>query len=246
MANPVLFDEVSAKRIANAVRAVERSTPRRQQARRLNRSVAAPPIQWGKVQADWSTGQDQPNQIALTRCTQTGAEIDEDDARTVYVHLPTYTRPTAVDLHAGDVVAYVPFFDEAEEEMRGVLIGSPAGEARIRLGKPTEAYSSGATITLDPCDSAGDDNGEDNVTVQAGWTLPDNTNIPTSAIIPFQQAADGKWYVIGQPKEVATNFNYDTTTHKLQKKVRYDWGAFCTTESSEWVDITTAVNCTEV
>ena len=116
----------------------------------------------------------------------------------------------------------------------------------LLLGMPTGAYTSGATITLDPCDAAGVDNGQPNATVQAGWTLPANTNIPTTAIIPYQLAADGNFYVIGQPREVITNMQYDTTTHKLQKKVRYDFGAFATTESSAWVDITTAVDCTAV
>lgn len=123
------------------------------------------------------------------------------------------------------------------------LVGGGIDE--IRFGKPTGAYTSGATITLDPCDIAGVDNGLANVTVQAGWTLPTNTNIPTTAIIPFTRAATATtWHVIGDPREVVTNLNYNTTTHKLQKKVRYDFGIFATTESSAWVDITTAVNCT--
>ena len=115
---------------------------------------------------------------------------------------------------------------------------------RIRYGKPTEAYTSGATITLDPCDIAGTDNGLANETVQAGWTLPANTNIPTTAIVPFIRATATTQHVIGVPREVVTNLYYNTTTHKLQKKVRYDFGVFSTTESSSWVDITTAVDCT--
>jgi hypothetical protein len=117
---------------------------------------------------------------------------------------------------------------------------------RVRYGQPTAAYTSGATITLDPCDPSGTDNGEANVTVQAGWSLPANTEIPTTAIIPFQKAADGNYYAIGEGREVVTDIQYDTSTHKLQKKVRMDFGAFSTTESSSWVDITTAVDCTGV
>ncbi len=116
----------------------------------------------------------------------------------------------------------------------------------VNLGKPVGWYVFGATIALDPCDSEGTDNGLANVTVQAGWTLPANTNIPVSAIIPYQLAADNKHYVLGSPKEVITNIRYDTGTHKIQKKVRYDFGWFCSTESSAWVDVTTAVNCTGV
>ena len=118
----------------------------------------------------------------------------------------------------------------------------------ILLGKPTEAYSSGATMTLDPCDSAGTDNGDANVVVQAGWTMPPvapdtPTTIPVTAIVPYQQAADELFYVIGAPREVITNMQYDTTSHKLQKKIRYDFGIFTGTESG-WVDVTTSVDCT--
>lgn len=140
--------------------------------------------------------------------------------------------------------AVVPYWEERTFDGEMVLLLDAAAATAGMLGVPTAAYSSGATITLDPCDAGGADNGQDNVTVQAGWTLPANTNIPTTAIIPYAQAADGNHYVIGQPREVMTNIQYDTTSHKLQKKVRYDWGAFTTTESSSWVDVTTAVDCT--
>lgn len=140
---------------------------------------------------------------------------------------------------AGDLVHWWEQRDKA-----GRLEVCFALYSAMRFGVPTTAYTSGATITLDPCDVAGTDNGEANVTVQAGWTLPANTNIPVTAIIPYQAAADGLNYVIGQPREVMTNFQYDTSSHKLQKKVRYDFGVFATTESSAWVDITTAVDCT--
>jgi len=114
----------------------------------------------------------------------------------------------------------------------------------LSFGVPAAAYESGATIVLDPCDAVGTDTGEDNVTLDAAWTLPDNTNIPITAIIPYYQNNDGGYTILGQPREVITNMRYDTATHKLQKKVRYDFGVFATTESSAWVDVTTAVDCT--
>jgi len=118
----------------------------------------------------------------------------------------------------------------------------------IRLGKPTEAYTTGphATFTLDPCDAAGTDNGEANVTVQAGWTLPtvDDTalTIPVTAIIPFRLAADGKWYVLGQPVQDYGEVTYNTTSHKLFQTTWYEFGWFRTTISDPQ-EITTAVSC---
>jgi len=121
-----------------------------------------------------------------------------------------------------------------------------SGPDGVFFGKPTEAYTSGATITLDPCDSAGVDNGAPNVTVQAGWTLPTVTgtalSIPVTAIVPFTQAADGNWYVLGQPKKIVTDTGYNTTTHYSLQKIRYDFGLFCTTES-DWQNVQDFVNC---
>lgn len=116
----------------------------------------------------------------------------------------------------------------------------------ILLGTPTGAYTSGATITLNPCDSAGVDNGLDNVTVQAGWTIT-GTTIPTTAIIPYQKAADGLYYALGQLRIVVTDMRYTeddvAPNYTFQKKIRYDFGVFTTTES-DWITVTTAVDCT--
>lgn len=114
--------------------------------------------------------------------------------------------------------------------------------AFIRFGKPTGAYSSGATMTLDPCDIAGVDNGLANVTVQAGYTMPYSTTIPTTAIVPFMQAADGLWYVVGVPKTVMTAIEYTGASepaNTLHVKYKYDFGLFTGTES-DWQTVFTA------
>lgn len=135
-------------------------------------------------------------------------------------------------------------WDIQSPKIRRYYFSSISATAILRFGVPTGAYAAGVTITLDPCDIDGVDNGTANVVVQAGWALPANTTIPVTAIIPFLLAADDDYYVVGQPREVMTNIRYDVVTHKLQKKVRYDWGVFTTTESTAWVDVTTAVDCT--
>jgi len=118
---------------------------------------------------------------------------------------------------------------------------------QILFGKPTTAYTSGATITLDPCDVHGTDSGEANVTAQAGWTLPTVTGtaltIPVTAIIPYMLAADGLYYAIGQPFQDYGAVTYSTSTHKLYQTTWYEWGWFRTTISDPQ-DITTAVDCT--
>ena len=145
------------------------------------------------------------------------------------------------DSHTLAVGSYVEVFevwDSQDPPSRRWVFWAAGGV--IRLGKPTAPYASGTTITVDPCDSAGTDNGQANVTVQAGWTLTTVTGtaltIPITAIIPFQHAADGNFYAIGQRRRAITNTRYDSATHKLQQMLRDDWGAFTTTES-DWQDI---------
>ena len=194
-------------------------------------------IRFGKPASAFSSG----TTITLAPCDQDGDALSAT-LDNVTIKFNGADERVTHDIGTSDVVAFAPIPAD-DSGNKGIFLGV-IPTTRVRLGKPTSAYTSGATITLDPCDPAGTDNGEANVTVQAGWTLPANTNIPTTAIIPFALAANGNWYVLGDPKEVITNIQYDTSTHKLQKKVRYDFGWFCTTESSSWVDITTAVDCT--
>lgn len=178
------------------------------------------------------------NVVTLTPCMPDGFAIGADNVD-VWASMPTGGTPTLPTWTTDNVLAYIPTPISGKA---GLLITVAGG---LMLGRQYSAmaYTSGPTILLTPCDASGTSTGAVNVTVQAGWTLPANTEIPTPAIIPFQQAANGNYYVIGQPREVMTNFQYDTTAHKLQKKVRMDFGAFSTTESSAWVDVTTAIKC---
>jgi len=118
----------------------------------------------------------------------------------------------------------------------------------IRFGKPTSAYSSGSTMTLDHCDVSGTDlSGRDNVTVyvqasQASYSMTNSTTVSTSTIVPYVRGTDGSWYVLGSPHVVITAFRYDTSTHKLQYKMRHIWGSWQGSES-DWQDAETAVEC---
>jgi hypothetical protein len=173
----------------------------------------------------------------------TGASISTDDSRYQQV---TASNLAEIGVHTHTLPASTPvlvliMYDIQNPAVKHYFFWQSI--IIITFGKPTAAYTSGATLTLDPCDIAGTDNGCSNITLQAGWTLPDNTNISTSAIIPFARAANNNYYTVGQLREIITNVQYDTSSHKLQKKVRGDFGAFSTTESSSWVDVTTAVSC---
>jgi hypothetical protein len=110
----------------------------------------------------------------------------------------------------------------------------------VLFGRPTTAFSSGATITLDPCDIRGADNGQANRTVyvkadQSSYSMTNSTSIATSAIIPHVLADDGCYYMLGQPVEVVTAMQVDDTNRKIQKKTRNVWLPTAGSESG-WVD----------
>lgn len=110
----------------------------------------------------------------------------------------------------------------------------------LAWGKPTAAFSSGVTITLDPCDVGGVDNGQPNETVylranKALYSMHNSTTIPTSEIVTFARAADGGLYVVGRPKVFLTDYrDSGNNADGFQVKTVDDFGSFCGTESG-WV-----------
>ena len=110
----------------------------------------------------------------------------------------------------------------------------------VLFGRPTSAFSSGVTITLDPCDIHGTDNGQANQTVyvkadQSSYSMTNSTSIATSAIIPHVLADDGCYYMLGEPVEVVTAMQVDDANRKIQKKTRNVWVPTAGSESG-WVD----------
>lgn len=223
-----------------------------------------PDMMWGKIDSTAQTDYtDERYWVAFAYCSNTGAATE---AATLAAYTtagdPMVQQITATNLAealthshslvSGILVLLVEIFDRSAPSKKRWIFYSGGGTS-IMFGFPTAAVASeAATMTLDPCDAGGADNDQANVTVQAGWTFPTVTGtaltIPTTAIIPFVRAVDGHYHVVGglpagAPRTVVTNIQYDTTTHKLQMKLRYSFGIFTTTES-DWQDITTAVDCT--
>jgi len=121
-----------------------------------------------------------------------------------------------------------------------VRLGGGRLAPEVLFGRPTSAFSSGATITLDPCDIHGTDSGEANRTVyvkpdQSSYSMTNSTTIPTSAIIPHVLADDGCYYMLGEPVEVVTAMQVDDANRKIQKKTRNVWLPTAGGESG-WVD----------
>jgi hypothetical protein len=126
-------------------------------------------------------------------------------------------------------------------------IGGGTAAGGILFGKPTASFTSGATITLDPCDVHGTDNGAANVTAyvqasQASYSLTNSTSIGTGQIVPYTVGSDGSYYLVGTPVEVVTAYQVDGATLKFQKKTRNVW-TLATGSESGWVDVHTGSNC---
>jgi hypothetical protein len=123
------------------------------------------------------------------------------------------------------------------------VAGSSTGSG-IAFGKPTSAYSGGATITLAPCTADGSSTGGDNITVTAGWPMPDGCTIATSQIIPLAAVGTG-YAVIGNYRERVGSIRlYDNTGSNqivLQYKKVIDWGTFFSTEATDWTDAGSAL-----
>jgi hypothetical protein len=119
-------------------------------------------------------------------------------------------------------------------------------DTRILFGKPTGAFSTGATITLDPCDIHGTDNGKANATVyvqpsQASYSMTNSTTIPVTAICPYVLGSDGSYYLLGTPIEIVTDV--DVTSTVMTKKTRNVWILTVGTESAAVTIDTFTTSC---
>lgn len=114
-------------------------------------------------------------------------------------------------------------------------------ETEVLFGKPTSAFSSGATIELDPCDAHGTDNDVANVTVytqadQSSYSMTNSTSIGTDQIVPYVVGDDSEYYMLGTPVEIVTDWQFNASTHYLQKKTRNVWIDAPGSESG-WINI---------
>lgn len=130
----------------------------------------------------------------------------------------------------------------------------------IRYGKPTAAFSSGTTVTLDPTDIAGTDNGEANVAgvyVQAsqaslnlqsitlnGLTRTPDCTLATTEICQFSMADDGDWHLVGNPEFYISDWIVDAANSKIQCSVQWTWGAMKSTSSTAF-DVHQGDDCDE-
>ena len=154
-----------------------------------------------------------------------------------------------------DATRYVerlPDFIGSTGENRAQIIQGQ--ESPILYGLPSAAWSSGATITLTPCDLAGTATGADDVDVNliadgssysivnydaGGGSAATGCTIPTTAIVAYTVIGDGTAYVVGEPAVVfpsPTDAFFRSISGKLQMRVRFQIGGALSTLSN-WLDM---------
>ncbi len=130
------------------------------------------------------------------------------------------------------------------------LAGDSAG--RIRFGKLKADWdNSQATVQLDPCDPAGNDNGLDDVEVfvqndktefdpgtatVAGETLDIGAKVAEGTIIPYVLDDDGDWIVPAEPHQVVVDLRVNSESFERQAQFAWSWGWFATTTTT-WVEV---------
>jgi len=195
------------------------------------------PIHSGKIGRAWINGTC-PAHINVSAETDSYADVKDSD-------------PASLQ-SSSEGLARIVWKESGTGVKWGVVtVGTPsqAQSPNILFGKPTNAYTSGATITLDPCDIHGTDTGENNKTVyvnadQSSYAMTNSTSIGTGTILPFYKGDDDNYYLLGMPIEVVTNWQFDNTAKKIQKKTRNIWILTGGSESN-WVDCTTTTECPE-
>lgn len=116
------FGERDVGRIARVVQRVERDGPPPPLARRRGAPLARPPvIQYGKAAAAWDSAT--PNEITLDPCTDEGTDIADEENVTCHVTWPLAAAPDRVEIAKDDVLAYVTFWDNQDDAVRGILVG---------------------------------------------------------------------------------------------------------------------------
>ncbi len=88
---------------------------------RRHRQVVDVMPYFAKVKTAWSAAT--PNQITATISYQDGSLIAGGRDWTVYLSMPTTNEPPYCALAVDDVIAFMPIYDVANTEWRGIILG---------------------------------------------------------------------------------------------------------------------------
>ena len=255
MAEGYLISEAAARRIVRAVKAIEKW----RRGPTVRPAGGGPSALWARITGSVADG-DNRWLYAWEQVRHATAGYDGWSAVSGGLSGTTTARPArncrevlegsegVQAIPAGVVVQlwFLPVGDDETADAEPWFVTSTP-RAQVLFGKPAAAFSSGATITLDPCDVAGTDNGLDDRTVfvradQSSYSMTNGTTIPTTEIVPHVMGPDGEYYMLGTPVEVVTTYRIDGANQKVQKKTRNVWLLTPGTESG-WVDVHTGDLC---
>jgi len=155
---PVIFNAAARARIARSVHWTESGEDPQ------GRSPRDPPFRWGKLTADWSSAT--PKQVTVNYCRQNGTEPDTAREIRVYLSSPLATVPTFCLLKKEDVICFIPVYDLAAEEWRGIWLGRDIGTATTpAVLLPSAEDHETETAQTDTWDRAAPPSGKDGVQI---------------------------------------------------------------------------------
>ena len=120
-------------------------------------SYGRPAVAFGKPVDSAGVATDFPGGklIWLDPCEQDGRDIP--GLALVHCHLAADKRFSSASFLKTDVIrfAWYPIPETGSDQTNGIVLG--LSDDSVSFGKPTATFTTGATITLDPCDQAGAD-----------------------------------------------------------------------------------------
>ena len=149
---PTVFGESLARKLRDHIRRPERNP----QIPTPYQTPQRPAILWCKPKAGYASG----NTWTFTPCRQDGTENESDTLMTLYLSWPSGSTPSGIVLTSTQAHPYIPFWDEAAGEYRGLVLGLGGWGTNVT---PAELTGTGATANTDTWSIASPPAGTDGV-----------------------------------------------------------------------------------
>lgn len=206
-------------------------------------------IYFGQVKTDWSAGDNYVTLHPMDHYEQDFSGVDTSTEIKAYLISESngsHPTPHYCGLKEDDRVPFILLGDVSGTTTALVIAAPIVEKPPLYFGKVDSEFTTGSTITLDPCDVKGTDNGESNVTVyvktdQTSYTVANSSSIAADTVLPYTIDASGDYYLLGPLITVMTNMQWDTSNYEWQKKTRdvILWGS----NESSWTQIIDGTEC---
>jgi len=143
------------------------------------------PLLYGTTVSDHDGGDS--NAILVNPCSRDGGDLDTDFTVTLYFTLPTdgsdpadLAGPLAV-LSTGSVLAYLPFYDADNDEVRGLVVGQMLGTAS-------------SPESMDPASLEGAEAAQTDTWSRTSQGDKDGVDVKVTCRVAYNESGDEKLY----------------------------------------------------